>query len=54
MGNLISTLWSGKSLNNVHREHLKAKSEQLEYTYKILSDSLNIEQDEGAQEVPKI
>ncbi|QMT59755.1 hypothetical protein [Legionella sp. PC997] len=46
MGNACSTLWSGKSLNTVHMEHLKAKSEQLEHVRKIVSDSLNIQQEE--------
>ncbi|KTC85246.1 hypothetical protein [Legionella cincinnatiensis] len=50
MGNSVSTLWSGKSLNNVHMEHLKAKSEQVEYACKKVSEFLAMTQDEDAEE----
>lgn len=50
MGNSFGTLWPGKSLNNVHMEHLKARSEQWEHTYKIVSESLNIQQDKEVVE----
>ncbi|HHF7374738.1 hypothetical protein [Legionella bozemanae] len=45
MGNTFATLWSGKSLNTVHMEHLKAKSEQLEHACKIVSEALATSQD---------
>ncbi|HHF7365967.1 TPA: hypothetical protein ACPSKY_001071 [Legionella bozemanae] len=45
MGNTFATLWSGKSLNTVHMEHLKAKSEQLEHACKIVSEALTTSQD---------
>lgn len=50
MGNSLSTLWSGKSLNNVHMEHLKAKSEQLEHACKKVGKFLAMTQDEGYAE----
>ncbi|KTD43120.1 hypothetical protein [Legionella parisiensis] len=40
MGNAFSTLWSGKSLNTIHMEHLKAKSEQLEHACNVVSEAL--------------
>lgn len=52
MGNSFGTLWSGKSLNSVHMEHLKTKSEQLEHTCKVVSESLNIQQNQGIEDAP--
>ncbi|KTD63824.1 hypothetical protein Lsan_1257 [Legionella santicrucis] len=46
MGNSLNTLWSGKSLNNVHMEHLKAKSVQLEHACKKVSEFLATTQDD--------
>ncbi|STX52044.1 Uncharacterised protein [Legionella busanensis] len=54
MGNSVGTLWSGKSLNSVHMEHLKAKSEQLEHTCKEVNEYLDIQQDEEAEKFPTI
>lgn len=51
MGNAYGTLWSGKSLNNVHMEHLKAKVEQLAQVHTIVSESLAIQQDELIEKV---
>ncbi|QEY52770.1 hypothetical protein [Legionella longbeachae] len=50
MGNSLSTLWSGKSLNNVHMEHLKAKSEQLEHACNKVREFLAMTQDGGYDE----
>ncbi|WP_412755743.1 hypothetical protein [Legionella anisa] len=46
MGNAFATLWSGKSLNTIHMEHLQAQLEQLEQTCKIVSEALAISPDE--------
>lgn len=46
MGNAFSTLWSGKSLNTIHMEHLKAKAEQLERACNIVREALAIPPDE--------
>ncbi|WP_058533955.1 hypothetical protein [Legionella saoudiensis] len=54
MGNSFGTLWSGKSLNSIHMEHLKAKSEQLKHTCKIISEFLNIQENQRVEEVPII
>ncbi|KTD71857.1 hypothetical protein [Legionella tucsonensis] len=53
MGNAFSTLWSGKSLNTIHMEHLKAKAEQLEHACNMVREALAIPQDEENTKQPK-
>ena len=50
MGHGYGTLWSGKSLNTIHIEHLKAKLDQLEHVGTIVSNSLKIPQEEIVSE----
>ncbi|MCE0721770.1 hypothetical protein [Legionella resiliens] len=54
MGNAFGTIWSGKSLNTIHMEHLKAKSEQLEQACNIVSKALAISPDNLSEDTVSI